>query len=78
MKEKDLSLEEICSKLCQELDANTDDDLKAYITHAKELLEYSLDEAIAKTATQELLKTLLVIALIQEKEIAKLKLTRGV
>ena len=77
MKKGYLSLQEICSKLCQELDKNTDDDLESYITHAKEFLEYSRDDTITKTATQELLKTLLVIALIQEKKIAKLKLAIG-
>ena len=78
MKKENLSLQEICSKLCQELDANTDDDLQTYIDHAKKFLGYSRDDLIAKEATQELLKTLLVIAFIQEKEIAKLKLAMGV
>ncbi len=71
--QEDLSLQEICEKLCQELDANTDDDLQTYIDHAKEFLSYSRDDLIAKGATYELLKTFLVIALIQENEIAKLK-----
>ena len=78
MKKESLSLQEICEKLCQELEAKTDDDLQMYINHAKEFFGYSRDDLIAKGATHELLKTLLVIALIQEKEIAKLKLARGV
>ena len=76
--EVDLSLEEVCNKLCQELDANTDEELQTYINHAKIFLRYSLDDLIAKGATHELLKTFLTIALIQEKEIAKLKLAIGV
>ena len=78
MKKESLSLQEICEKLCQELDANTDDDLQAYINHAKEFLGYSRDDLIAKGATHELLKTVLVIALIQEREIAKLKMSMEV
>ena len=78
MKKESLSLQEICEKLCQELDANTDDDLQTYINHAKEFLSYSRDDLIAKGATHELLKTVLVIALIQEREIAKLKLSMEV
>lgn len=75
MKKEELSLEEICHNLCQELDTNTDDDMQAYIAHAKEFLNYSRDDLIAKEATHELLKTFLVIVLIQEKEIAKLRQT---
>ena len=78
MKKEDLNLEDVCKKLCQELDANTDDDLQTYINHAKTFLGYSRDDLITKGATHELLKTFLVIALIQEKEIAKLKLAMGV
>lgn len=78
MKTEKLSLQEICEKLCQELDANTDDDLQTYINHAKEFLGYSKDDLIAKGVTHELLETFLVIALIQEKEIAKLKRAMGV
>ena len=78
MKKEDLRREEVGKKLWNELDENTDGDLQTYINHAKEFLSYSRDDLIAKGATHELLKTLLVIALIQEKEIAKLKLAMGV
>lgn len=78
MKKEDLSLEEVCKKLWDELDENTDGDLQTYINHAKEFLSYSRDDLIAKGATYELLKTFLVVALIQEKEIAKLKRAVGV
>lgn len=78
MKKEDLSLEEVCKKLWEELNANTDGDLQTYINHAKEFLSYSRDDLIAKGAAYELLKTFLVIALIQEKEIAKLKRAVGV
>ena len=68
-----LSLEETCAKLCQELDKNTDDALQGFINHAKDSLGCLHDDRIAQGAIKELLKTLLVISLVQEKEIHELK-----
>ena len=68
------SLKDICSKLCGEFDKNTDADQQAFIVHAKKSLGCLHDEQIAQGAIRELLKTLLVIAIVQMKEINKLKL----
>lgn len=70
-----LSLEETCIKLCEEFDKNAaDDELQDLINHAKESLGYIRDDQISQGAIKELVETLLVISLIQAKEISRLKL----
>ena len=68
-----LSLEETCAKLCHEFDKNTDDELQGFINRAKDFLGCLHDDQIAQGAVKELLKTLLVILLVQEKEIHEMK-----
>ena len=68
-----LSLEETCAKLCRELDKDTDEELQGFIDHAKASLECIHDEQISQGAIKELVRTLLVISLVQEKEICELK-----